>query len=108
MSRWRRELNRGLSDADRGKTRAVSAAEMKRWQETGVPPPGHLPLGHVIRAARKAAGMTQPQLAAAIGTTQPYLSDLERGERTPSIQMLIDIADACDCDLVVEMRRRER
>lgn len=36
-------------------------------------------LGSAVRRARVAAGMTQDEFAAALGTTQRYLSELERG-----------------------------
>lgn len=37
-----------------------------------------------IRAARKAAGLSQAALSRATGFSQPEISDYERGERTPS------------------------
>ncbi len=36
---------------------------------------------HHLRAARKAAGLTQEQVAARLGQTQSFVSKCERGER---------------------------
>lgn len=47
---------------------------------------------------RKAAGMTQTQLAEAIGKTTNTVSSYERGERFPRWQTLNKIADVLRCD----------
>lgn len=56
-------------------------------------------LGKVIRKYRKAAGMTQDQLAEAIGSEsendrRSYISKLESGKRNPSTSVLAAIASA--------------
>jgi transcriptional regulator with XRE-family HTH domain len=51
-------------------------------------------LGARIRALRKARGLTLEQVAKASGTKHGPLSQIERGERNPSIQMLHAIAVA--------------
>ena len=60
-------------------------------------------IGQRVRAARKAAGIPQPQLAAEIGLSQCRMSDLENDKR-PSMErelgLLAAIAAACDTDLV--------
>lgn len=43
----------------------------------------HKPIGILIRDLRHAAGLTQVQLAARAGCTQPVVSDLERGRGDP-------------------------
>ncbi|MCA1841539.1 MAG: helix-turn-helix domain-containing protein [Actinobacteria bacterium] len=47
-----------------------------------------------ILAARRAAGMSQEELARAIGTSQSRVSKWERGEEMPRIEALYRIADA--------------
>src|SRR5690554_5407886 len=51
-------------------------------------------LGHLLRQARLEAGFSGAQLARLIGRSQPYISDLERGQRTPSLPTLQSIAAA--------------
>lgn len=51
-------------------------------------------IGERFREARKKAGMTQADLAEEAGTTQDYISDLERGKSDPTISMLRRIAHA--------------
>lgn len=47
-----------------------------------------------IKELRKAKGWTLDHLASEVGTSKGYLSDLERGKRDGSVQMLRDIAHA--------------
>ena len=49
-------------------------------------------LGARIRALRDARQLTQEMVADRIGRTQKYLSELERGERSPSWETLVAIA----------------
>jgi len=63
-----------------------------------------IPIGQRIRVARKAAGLTQVELAAAIDLTQPDISAIERGHRKPfgePIRRLKAIAKAVGCDVAV-------
>jgi DNA-binding XRE family transcriptional regulator len=50
-----------------------------------------LPLGTVIRMARKQAGMSQVELAAALGIHQSSVSQWERGTTEPSTQSLLTL-----------------
>ena len=52
-----------------------------------------------ISAARKAAGMTQQQLADALGIAQQSVARWETGEREPRVSTLKRIAAALGCDL---------
>ncbi len=52
-----------------------------------------------ITAARKAAGMTQQQLADALGVAQVSVTRWERGEREPRVSTLKRIAAVLGCDL---------
>src|SRR3954469_247310 len=56
---------------------------------------------------RTAMGMSQRELAEHCGTTQSAIARLERGGRPPRIDTLLRIADALDCDLVVELAPRD-
>lgn len=51
-------------------------------------------LGQRIRRARQEVGISGTALARLIGKSQPYVSDLERGQRTPSLDTLHDLARA--------------
>lgn len=49
--------------------------------------------GAKLRGHRKAAGLTQHELAVKCGCAQNYLSDLERGERDPSLSLAMRLAE---------------
>ena len=51
-------------------------------------------VGATIRAARRAEGVSQAQLAERIGSTQPQVSAWERGTRSPKASDLQRIAEA--------------
>jgi transcriptional regulator with XRE-family HTH domain len=51
-------------------------------------------LGSLIRARRHSLGLTLVELAARSGLSQPFLSQLERGQAQPSMRSLNDIATA--------------
>jgi ribosome-binding protein aMBF1 (putative translation factor) len=57
----------------------------------------------IIRARIK-RGWSQTDLAEAIGSRQPVISRLERGEGNPSLHTLQRIAHALDLSLRVSMR----
>lgn len=50
--------------------------------------------GKNVRALRKAAAMSQEELAFRAGMKRTYLSDLERGMRNPSVRALARLAEA--------------
>jgi DNA-binding XRE family transcriptional regulator len=52
-----------------------------------------------IRDCRKRAGMQQWKLAAEVGTTQSYISQLERNMINPSLDMLQKISDVLKVDV---------
>ena len=60
-----------------------------------------------VAERRTSMGLSQRQLAERVGTTQSAIARLERGGRPPRIDTLLRIADALDCDLVVELAPRE-
>jgi transcriptional regulator with XRE-family HTH domain len=51
-------------------------------------------LGRNVRAARRARGLSQEQLALDADMKRSYLSDLERGKRNPTIRALERLASA--------------
>src|SRR4051812_7805220 len=55
---------------------------------------------------RAQRGLSQRELAELVGTTQSAIARLERGGRPPRIDTLLRIADALDCELVVDLRPR--
>ena len=54
--------------------------------------------GSVIRGLRNYRGKTQGAVAAAAGITQGYFSDIERGAKAPTGEVLDAISDALDID----------
>lgn len=56
--------------------------------------PESLSLGEIIRRQRELAALPMRQLAAMSGISNPYLSQIERGLREPSEQVLSAIAES--------------
>jgi ribosome-binding protein aMBF1 (putative translation factor) len=71
-----------------------------------------VPLFHAIAAQvaerRRGLDLSQRELADLCGTTQSAVARLERGQRPPRVDTLMRIANALDCELVVELRSRTR
>jgi transcriptional regulator with XRE-family HTH domain len=62
---------------------------------SGADQPGRPPsLGAIIRKQRELASLPMRQLAAAVGISNPYLSQIERGLRAPSDAVLSAIAES--------------
>lgn len=65
-------------------------------------------LGRRIRALREEAGITQEQLAWTIDLSKSFLSQIESGQRLPSIPVLFAIAHELDLEaadlLVFDLR----
>jgi transcriptional regulator with XRE-family HTH domain len=53
-------------------------------------------LGRIIRAQRELAALPMRNLAAAVGISNPYLSQIERGLRVPSEAVLNAIAESLE------------
>ena len=56
-------------------------------------------LGMRIKYLRRLKRMSQEDLALEAGVNKNYLSDLERGERNPTVKILEKIARALDINL---------
>jgi ribosome-binding protein aMBF1 (putative translation factor) len=95
-----------MSMADRRNWRAVkrsrknTAARQDAYQSAK----DAFALAERVRQAREKLGITQTELAARIGSTQPAVARLEAGGVSPSLDTLRKIADALGFELVVELR----
>ena len=65
-------------------------------------------LAEQVAQQRKARGLSQQELAELTGTTQSAIARLESGGRPPRIDTLLRIAEALDCELIVDLRPRTR
>jgi transcriptional regulator with XRE-family HTH domain len=61
-----------------------------------MPDSPQLMLGRIIRAQRELAALPMHQLASAVGISNPYLSQIERGLRAPSEAVLNAIATSLE------------
>lgn len=52
--------------------------------------------GSRLAERRKELGLTQEQLAREVGLSEPYISQLEIGFRSPSVSTLIKLSGALD------------
>ncbi|CAN5222543.1 hypothetical protein BH18ACT12_BH18ACT12_20470 [soil metagenome] len=59
-----------------------------------------------VAERRQEKGLSQRELAELVGTTQSAIARLERGGRPPRIDTLLRIADALECELVVDLKPR--
>jgi transcriptional regulator with XRE-family HTH domain len=58
---------------------------------------------HLVREARKRAGMTQSELAARAGTTQSAVARVESGAVSPSLEHLTKLVRAAGFDIDVRL-----
>jgi predicted transcriptional regulator len=59
-----------------------------------------------VAARRLEMSLSQRELAELCGTTQSAIARLERGGRPPRIDTLLRIAEALECELVVDLLPR--
>ena len=59
-----------------------------------------------VSEQRRARELSQAELAELTSTTQSAIARLEAGGRPPRIDTLLRIAEALDCELIVELRPR--
>ncbi|RGE56460.1 XRE family transcriptional regulator [Eisenbergiella massiliensis] len=64
------------------------------WKEGKI-----MSVGENIKKRREAKGLSQAELAGAIGVGQSYLSQIERGTKAASIQLGKQIAEILECTL---------
>jgi transcriptional regulator with XRE-family HTH domain len=60
--------------------------------------------GHLIREARRRAGLTQAQLAERLGTTQSAIARIERGRTEPAYDRVVDAVRACGLEMTPRLR----
>ena len=58
---------------------------------------------HLVREARRRAGLTQTELAERTGTTQSAIARLERGVGRPTMQRISELVEACGFELQVRL-----
>jgi transcriptional regulator with XRE-family HTH domain len=58
--------------------------------------------GSAVRVARRRAGVSQSELAARTGMSQPSIARLEKGQVSPTVITLDRIARALGTDLVID------
>jgi ribosome-binding protein aMBF1 (putative translation factor) len=61
-----------------------------------------------VAEQRRLRGLSQQELAELCGTTQSSIARFERGGRPPRMDTLLRMAQALDCELVVEFRPHTR
>ena len=61
-------------------------------------------LTRAIRAARLAAGLTQAEVAQALGVYATFVTKVESGERRIDVVELAELCRACKTDLVALLR----
>lgn len=61
--------------------------------------------GRRLRQLRLERNLTQDALAQIVATSKPFISDMERGVKVPSLTMVLRLARALDCNIyeLVEM-----
>jgi transcriptional regulator with XRE-family HTH domain len=53
--------------------------------------------GQRLRELRTARNLTQGELAERCGSNHPFISNLERGVKVPSLTMILRLAEALEC-----------
>jgi ribosome-binding protein aMBF1 (putative translation factor) len=81
-----------------------------RDRVAGAPEEGWLfaAIAEQVVEQRRARDLSQQELADLVGTTQSAIARFERGGRPPRIDTLVRMAEALDCDLVVQFRPRTK
>ena len=59
--------------------------------------------GHLVREARRRAGLSQAALAELVGTTQSAVARVEGGRQSPSLEYLERLVRACGFSLDVRL-----
>lgn len=65
-------------------------------------------LTELLIAQGRQAGMTQAQVAKALGRHQPFIANIEKGERRLDIVELLDLAEVIGLDLHAVIEQLER
>jgi transcriptional regulator with XRE-family HTH domain len=62
-------------------------------------------MGEELRKVRERVGVTQEQLSFCAGLSRPYISQLERNLKSPTVDMLFRICDALDVSAVTIIKK---
>lgn len=62
--------------------------------------------GRLLREIRRASGLSRRELARRARTSNAALIGYEQGRHDPGLATMVRLADAGDCDLVIEVRPR--
>lgn len=65
-------------------------------------------LGEILKSARERAGLTQEALAVAAEVDRSYISQLERGLKSPTVSMLFRLCRAMNASPAELIGRLER
>ena len=65
-------------------------------------------LASALAHQRRAKGLSQAEVARALGRHQPFVANIESGERRVDLVELLDIAKVIDLDLVELVRDLQR
>jgi transcriptional regulator with XRE-family HTH domain len=65
-------------------------------------------LGKTLRALREERGLSQEQLSHKSGIHRNYIGGIERGERSPTVEVVTALADCLDISLASLFGRAER
>ncbi|WP_202325443.1 helix-turn-helix domain-containing protein [Mesorhizobium sp. 113-3-9] len=65
----------------------------------------HLMIAAALAEQRRLKGMSQAQVAKAFGRYQPFIANIESGERRIDLVELLDIAAIIDLDVEALLRR---
>lgn len=65
-------------------------------------------IASLVREARRDADIAQAEMARRAGTSQPAVAAYESGARTPSVETLQRLMNACECDLELSVRPHVR
>lgn len=61
----------------------------------------------IIRGRRLEKGISQNKLAKMVGITQPFMTEIERGRKNPSVEILFKICAELDIQLFAEAEPKE-
>jgi len=67
-----------------------------------------LSIAEQVAEHRRLRQLSQHELAELCGTSQPGIARLERGATAPRVDTLFRIANALDCELIVQFRARTK
>lgn len=68
----------------------------------------HQMIAEALASQRRAAGLTQAEVAKKMGRHQPFIANIESGERRVDLVELLDLAAIIELDVVELVRILER